>query len=306
MLSLPLLQQRSRLLQVVRSFFLERDYLEVDTPARLPAIIPEAEIVPFRVKNGFLQTSPELCMKLLLAEGASNLFQICHCFRDNESGRLHEPEFTMLEWYHASWTYIDLMEECEEFLVHMALKMKECKGVLGKLALQRRGNSISLQRPWERLTVEAAFRKYSSISVFKALDKGLFDEILVTKIEPHLGWERPVFLYDYPLSQGSLARRKREDPRWTERFELYIGGVELANGFSELVDPKEQRLRFETEIKTIEQKNDIELAIPEKFLSKLGKIEAASGIALGFDRLFMLITDAKSLQEVITLTYDDL
>ncbi|MBW1750904.1 MAG: EF-P lysine aminoacylase GenX, partial [Deltaproteobacteria bacterium] len=116
MLSPEGLQQRSRLLQVVRSFFLSRSYLEVDTPIRLPVLIPEAEIIPIESEDWFLQTSPELCMKRLLARGSSQLFQICHCFRRGERGRLHQQEFTMLEWYHTGWNYLELMDECEEMV----------------------------------------------------------------------------------------------------------------------------------------------------------------------------------------------
>ncbi len=288
------LQQRALLIQAVRNFFLDRRYIEVDTPVRLPVLIPEAEILPMLSEDRFLQTSPELCMKRLLASGCSRLFQICRCFRKGEKGRLHQEEFTMLEWYRTGWTYVDLMEECEDMMGQLA----------GRSLLSRTGQEIDLASPWQRLTVEDAFQRYAGISADQAVRTGRFDELLVEKVEPELGWQQPVFLYDYPLALASLARPKKINPAVAERFELYIGGIELANGFSELTDPEVQRQRFREEIKKMDTL--VDTAMPEKFLCALEQLPDCAGIALGLDRLFMVLLDRDSIAEVLPFCDEDL
>jgi len=287
MLSLRGLRHRSLLLQTVRNFFFSRDYLEVDTPVRLPVLIPEAAIVPISSEDYFLQTSPELCMKRLLARGAAQLFQICHCFRKGERGRLHQEEFTLLEWYHVGWSYMELMEECEAMLQHVAAHFSQ---------------SISLTSPWQRMTVDEAFRRFSGIGAQEAVDRDIFDEILVERVEPELGWTRPVFLYDYPIALTSLARPKPGNPELGERFELYIAGVELANGFSELTDPVVQRDRFIQEIAGMEGRQ----ALPEKFLRSLADLPECAGIALGLDRLLMLLLREQNISAVLPVADSDL
>ncbi|WP_456387290.1 EF-P lysine aminoacylase EpmA [Desulfolithobacter sp.] len=291
------LQLRSRLLQAVRGFFLARDYIEVDTPIRLPTLIPESEIEPVASGDWLLQTSPELCMKRLLARGWPRIFQICHCFRSGESGRLHLPEFTMLEWYRLGWDYNDLMAECESFIRAVARDCGDFPGLArpGVLACQDR--RIDLDSTFDRLTVAEAFHRYAGVSAVEAVASDRFDEILVTRVEPYLGWPRPVFLHDYPLELASLARRKNRD-EVAERFELYIGGIELANGFSELVDSREQRQRFAREIARAAEAG-LRLTMPEQFLADLDTLDAAAGIALGFDRLLMLLTGAEEISQVV-------
>lgn len=295
------LQQRSDLLQAVRSFFRGRGYIEVDTPIRLPVLLPETHIKPFASEGWFLQTSPEQCMKRLLAQGCRQLFQICHCFRKEEVGRHHQSEFTLLEWYHAGWGYKELMEECEEFIRALVSTGKGLAGVTGQDSLRRGDRTISLAGPWERLSVEEAFRRHARLPAAEALRQDRFDEVLVTEIEPHLGWERPVFLYDYPVELGSLAKRRADDPTVAERFELYIAGIELANGFSELIDPAEQRLRFTEEIRRSQVAGNSYTAMPERFLADLGNLGETAGVALGLDRLFMLLLGCATVAEVITL-----
>ena len=285
-------------MQAVREFFLSRSYIEVDTPIRLPVLIPEAEIIPIPSGNSFLQTSPELCMKRLLAQGNSRLFQICHCFRQDEIGSRHQEEFSMLEWYHCGWSYLELMQECEELIAAVADRLT---GTL----LERNGKTISLASPWQRLTVDNAFRSYTGISADAAVEQGLFDELLVEKVEPALGWQQPVFLYDYPLPLASLARPKKNNPGLAERFELYIGGLELANGFSELTDATVQRLRFAEEIDRAE-KNGRQAAMPEKFLQSLARLPECAGIALGLDRLLMLLLARGDIADVLPFAVDDL
>lgn len=273
----------------------------MDTPLRLPTLIPEAYIVPVTSGDWFLHTSPELCMKRLLAHGAEKLFQLCHCFRGEESGRLHQPEFTMLEWYRVGWNYHDLMQECEELFGWLATRQRGWAAV-HQGCLRRDGKEVELAVPWQRLSVEEAFERYSSMELRTALSLGCFDEVLVEEVEPHLGRERPVFLVDYPVELGALARRKPGDSRFVERFELYCCGIELANGFSELIDPAEQRDRFLREM-SIQSK---EYALPEKFLDDLHLLEECAGIAVGADRLLMLLQGARHLDDVIPFTQTDL
>lgn len=298
MLTLQGLQRRSALLQTIRSFFITSGYLEVDTPLRLPVLLPEANLVPFASEDWYLQTSPELCMKRLLARGCAQIFQICHCFRKEESGRIHQPEFTMLEWYHRGWGYFDLMRQCEALLDALCRSMPQLPGLDSAGRICWRDCRVALDPPWERLTVAAAFRRYAGVEVEEVLATGRFDEVLVTAVEPQLGREQPVFLYDYPLALGSLARQNPHNPQVAERFELYIGGVELANGFSELVDPGEQRQRFAQEIEQLRHRG-LAAAMPEKFLVDLAAIGPTAGIALGLDRLFMLLTGSATLAETL-------
>ncbi|MDH4319066.1 MAG: EF-P lysine aminoacylase EpmA [Desulfobulbaceae bacterium] len=301
MSSLLVLQQRSRLLQAVRTFFTAHDFLEVDTPILLPTIIPESQILSHRCEGSFLHTSPELAMKMLLADGAEKLFQICHCFRKGERGRLHLPEFTMLEWYRTGWSYKELMNQCEELIGVLVGDMAGCAGIDPLGFLLRDQRKISLAVPWERLSVKEAFVRYGGITPEEAISRDMFDEILVTAIEPNLGWQRPTFLYDYPVALGSLARSKQEDPAVAERFELYIGGIELANGFSELIDPEEQRSRFIHEIDLMRANGITGLSMPDKFLQSLSHMRETAGIALGFDRLLMLLLGTSSVEEVVSL-----
>ncbi|WYD81143.1 MAG: EF-P lysine aminoacylase EpmA [Candidatus Electrothrix gigas] len=299
MLSPKNLQQRAYMLQKVRNFFWDQGYIEVDTPVRLPVLIPEAEISPLPSEDWFLQTSPELCMKQLLSQGNEQIFQICPCFRKGEQGRLHQEEFTMLEWYRTGWSYVELMEECEQMICQIAAKDFLC----------RSGQKISLHTPWQRLTVNQAFQRYTGISAHEAVRTGAFDLLLVEKVEPKLGWDQPVFLYDYPIELASLARPKPQTkpqaPALAERFELYIGGVELANGFSELTDPDIQRHRFAEEIKRAAQYGRA-CAMPEKFLTALANLPDCAGIALGLDRLLMVLSDQDSLAQVLPFAQKDL
>ncbi len=305
MLSVHGLQQRSDLLQAIRSFFIERAYIEVDTPHRLPVLIPESNLIPFTSESWFLQTSPELCMKRLLARGCTQIFQICHCFRKEENGRFHQSEFSMLEWYHKDWNYFDLMQECEDLVVALCQRFPGMLPLDADGMLNWAGERISLAPPWDRLSVAEAFQRYAETELDEVLAKGSFDEVLVTAVEPHLGRSRPVFLYDYPIELGSLARCSQKNNRVAERFELYIGGVELANGFSELVDPQEQRRRFRHEIKTLRSEGR-EAVMPEKFLADLSKVGETAGIALGLDRLFMLLMGGIDIAAAIPFIFEEL
>ncbi len=229
------LARRARIVQTIRAFFIDHDFLEVETPHLVPANAPEACIDAVPAGEGYLHTSPELCMKRLLAAGYPRLFQLCRCWRQGERGSRHLPEYTMLEWYQADTDYHALMTDCENLL----------HSLLPEETLTWQGSRVDLSLPWERLTVRQAFERYASISLEDALAEDRFDEVIALEIEPRLGAGKPTFITEYPVEAAALARKKPGDPSVAERFELYILGMELANAFSELTDPAEQRSRFE-------------------------------------------------------------
>lgn len=294
------LRARARILGSVRRFFEQNGFLETDTPHRIPVPIPESHIDVIRTDGWVLHPSPEICMKRLLAAGFDRIFQICRCWRDAERGSLHLPEFTILEWYRAGADYTALMEDCEALIRGAAA----AAGLVGRL--ESRGCSVDLYGPWERITVREAFSRYSGMEAEEALERDLFDEIMVCEIEPRLGIERPAILMDYPASRGSLARVKPGQPDVVERFELYIAGLELANAFSELVDPGEQRHRFMQENENRRLAAKPVYPLPEGFLADLAFMPPAAGIALGVDRLVMLLLDAERIDDVVAFTPEEL
>jgi len=294
------LRLRSRVQQAIRVFFTDRDYLEVETPVRIPAPAPEAHIDPEPAGEAFLQTSPELCMKRLLAAGYPRLFQLCRCFRRGERGRRHLSEFTLLEWYTAHQDYRHMMDQTEALVKHVAHSL-DCGG---RLSFQ--GRTIDLEGPFDRLEVGEAFRVFAGMTPEEALAAGRFDDIVGLKIEPRLGWERPVLLYDYPAPCAALARLKPGRPDRAERFELYMGGIELCNGFSELTDPAEQRQRFEQELQVRQRAGRPATPLPERFLADLETMPPATGNALGVDRLVMLFADTLTIDDVTAFVPEEL
>jgi lysyl-tRNA synthetase class 2 len=283
------LKQRARILQSVRAFFIESAFLEVETPQRIPLNAPESNIAPLNSDDWQLQTSPELAMKRLLAAGYNNIFQISHCWRAEERGRRHLPEFTMLEWYRSHCDYRQLMTDCENLFRYL----------LPEHRIDYQGQKIMLDQPFERLSVTEAFARHTDIGPLQAIREDRFDELIAFSIEPKLGLKRPTILYDYPAELASLARCKPDHPELAERFELYIAGLELANAFSELTDPDEQRQRFALEAASICADGDDQKLLPEPFLADLHKMPPAAGIALGVDRLVMLLTDSCSIDQVV-------
>jgi lysyl-tRNA synthetase class 2 len=297
----PHLRLRAGILQAVRSFFRENEYLEIETPHLIPSPAPELHIDAVASGDAFLHTSPELCMKRMLCAEYPRIFQICRCFRKGERGARHLPEFTLLEWYRAGIDYMGLMEECEEMIRFAARGL----GFGERLVYQ--GREIDLRGPWTRLSVQDAFERYASLSMGEALATDRFDELMVVEIEPRLGTPRPAFLYDYPVSRAALARTKTGNPGLAERFELYMGGgLELANAFSELNDPQEQRERFEKEMKERERLGKTPYPLPEKFLDALLRMPPSAGIALGVDRLVMIFADTPNIDDVVSFTPEEL
>ncbi len=287
---------RARMIQAIRRFFIERDYLEVETPCRIPTLIPEGHIDPVVCGEWFLHPSPELCMKRLLAAGFEKIFQICKCFREGERGSQHLPEFTMLEWYHRELNYTSLMQECRELVVSIASDIGCGNDIV------YRGNKISLNGAWEYLSVQDAFDRYAPITFKEAMKGGAFDEIMACDIEPNLGRERPTFLYDYPVCPGALAKRRKDDPEVAERFEFYMAGVELANGFSELIGAYEHRIMFQRVREHRALMGKPVYPVSERFLSASDTMPEAAGIALGVDRMAMILTNSATIDDVVSFT----
>ena len=288
------LELRARLNEAVRRFFRERDFLEVDTPVLLPANAPEAHIDALSAGPGWLRTSPELAMKRLLAAGHERIFQLGPCFRAGEHGRWHHPEFTLLEWYRAGAGYLEILADTKALLAFVAAELR------GGTDFTWQGKPVSFaQDLWEKASVSQAFIQHAGWDPARKFDPDRFDLDLVTRVEPALPADRPVVLIDYPAPLAALARRKPDDPLRAERWELYLGGVELANAYSELTDPAEQRARF-AEANALRQKRGAPAYPPdEAFLAALEHLPPSGGIALGLDRLLMILTDADSLDAVL-------
>jgi lysyl-tRNA synthetase class 2 len=233
-------------------------------------------------------------MKRLLAAGYPRIFQICKCFRDGERGSCHLPEFTMLEWYCRDMDYRQLMKECEELIVSVAGDL----GYGGVINYQ--GRAIGLQGPWESISVREAFACYAPMSMDKSVTENCFDEIMVSCIEPRLGLTQPTFIYDYPVFGSALAKQKKDDFALAERFELYMGGKEIANACSELTDPKEHHRRFENLNKYRHSIGKSIYPVSERFLQDIAAMPQAAGIALGVDRLAMIFCDSSAIDDVVS------
>jgi len=288
------LERRARIVGAVRALLDGQGFFEVETPLRVASPAPERHIDHERSGDRFLIASPELQMKRLLAAGYERIYQICRCFRRGERGGLHQPEFTMLEWYRLGGGIEDLMRDCEQ-LVEAAARAVDTFP-----AVARGGGTIDLTPPFPRLDLGNAFEQAAGWLPGASPDPDRFDEDLVDKVEPWLPADRPAFLIGYPAAMASLARLSPEDPARAERFELYAGGLELANGFAELTDPAEQRRRFEAESSARAVAGLATAPLDERFLAALVHgLGDCAGIALGIDRLVMLLTDAISIDEVV-------
>ena len=316
---LPLLERRSQMVKSVRTFFEERGYLEVETPCAVLVPGEEVHLRCFRTElerpDGsrearFLHTSPEFAMKRIVAATGRAVFQLARVWRNGEASNTHAPEFTMLEWYRPGADLSSLMDETEDFL----------RALLPPV-VHRGMDVIDLSLPFERLTMQAAFARYVGADLLGTAGNAealaeqarvglrngetwedLFFRLLLERVEPVIGRERPTFLTHWPAEQAALARRDPADGRAALRFELYVGGLELANAFEELTDPVEQRERFVTDRKRrIGLSPDQDWPVDEAFLAALPDLPACSGIALGFDRLVMLATGAPRISDILWL-----
>jgi lysyl-tRNA synthetase class 2 len=292
------LRARALARAVVRRYFDDRGFLEVDTPSLVPAPGTEVQIEPISSDAGYLNPSPELQMKRLLAGGLPRIYQLGHAFRGAEHGVLHEGEFTMLEWYRAHEGYTAVLADTEQIVT------RTVKAVSGSTRLTVQNRVIDCKPPFDRITVQQAFQRHADVadaSALAASDENRYFELLVSRVEPALAsHNKPVFLMDYPLSQAALARPCPDSPGYAERFELYLAGVELCNGYGELTDSDEQRARFQADNAKRRQRGQRELPIDEKFLTALrAGLPPCSGNALGFDRLLMLALEAPSIERVM-------
>jgi len=323
----PVLLARNRIEAGVRGYLAEHDFLLVDPPGLQRSPGNETHLHAFETTaigndgvghRAFLHTSPEFAMKKLLAAGEHRIASFGHVWRNRERGALHAPEFTMLEWYRVGEDYTALMDDC------MAL-LRLAVAATGAERLRFRGREADPVAEPERLSVVDAFARFAGIDLLATMnaegetdaaalaaqmrDQGLqvpaehswsylFSLVLTEKVEPNLGLGRVTILDRYPAAEAALARRCADDARVAERFELYACGVELANGFGELTNPDEQRQRFEAEMAEKQRLYGERYPIDEEFLAALALMPAASGIALGFDRLVMLATGAPRIELV--------
>ncbi|MDY6824363.1 MAG: EF-P lysine aminoacylase EpmA [Thermodesulfobacteriota bacterium] len=301
------LRTRARIYSAIRRFFEDNRYLEVDTPCRIPAPMPEANIRPQPSGDWFLHTSPEICMKQLLVRGLDRIYQLSKTFRQQERGKKHLPEFTLLEWYRLKSDYHDLMAETESLIRFVAEQVADKTAGRTATALPYQDRAIDLSPDWPKITVAEAFDRYAGISLETVLNgpspADRFDQCMGCTIEPHLGWDRPVFLYDYPAALGAaFARLKADDALVAERFELYIGGLELCNGFSELTGTAAYRQRFEVENRLRHTRLQAAYPLPERFLEAVEDMPDAAGNALGIDRLVMLFCNTARIDDVVAFT----
>lgn len=323
-----LLLARGRVQAAIRGYLSGEDFLEVDPCALQVSPGNEAHLHGFatsaigndgEARQMYLHTSPEFAMKKLLAAGETRIHAFAHVWRNRERGALHSPEFTMLEWYRVGQDYTVLMQD----VAQMARLAAEAAGTP---LLRYRDRSCDPFAEAERLSVAEGFARYAGIDLLATLDddgapdaialaaqmraqglpfapddtwSDMLSRVLVDKVEPHLGHGRLTILDRYPAAEAALARRTPDDPRVAERFEVYACGVELANGFGELTNPDEQRRRFHAEMDEKARIYGERYPIDEDFLAALALMPAASGIALGFDRLVMLATAAPRIDDVI-------
>jgi len=290
---------RARAIAEIRAFFADEEFVEVQTPLRVRAPGVDSNVDAIRSAGGYLITSPELSHKRLLVGGLPRLFELARVLRADEQGALHEPEFTLLEWYRAFSDYEAVLDDTERLVARVARCLRRRPELVTPS-----GRRIDARPPFPRLTVRDAFRRYAGVkdaADLAASDEDRYFELLVGRVEPRLAaLDRPIFLLDYPLSQAALARPSPRDGSVAERFELYVGGVELSNGYGELTDPIEQARRFRTERQARKKAGRPVYPTDQRFLAALREgMPAASGNALGVDRLVMLATGAKSISEVI-------
>lgn len=276
------LKARDALMQSIRAFFHSEGFIEVETPVRLRTPCMELHIDAEPSGDHYLRTSPELCHKKLLARGAEKIFEVAKCFRQGERGHLHNPEYTMLEWYRTGGDYMTALADTQNLLQAVRCAVP-----------------VALTGEWQIFSVEEVFEKFAGWNPVENFDADRFDFDLVEKVEPELPKDCPVVLKDYPAELCALARLKPGRPEVAERWELYLNGIEIANAYSELTDPIEQRARFETWGAQRHSFGKPVYDLDEEFFQCLEKMPQACGVALGLDRLLMILVSAKSLDEVL-------
>ena len=318
--ALDILKLRARMLERIRAFFFERGVLEVETPILSSAATTDPALASLatryigplfpRGQTLYLHTSPEFSMKRLLAAGSGSIYQVCKVFRDGEAGRLHNPEFTMIEWYRVGFDHHRLMDETGELVTQLlapSLSLQTSEKLTYREAFQRHAGldphaagaeEFARAAGRQRIDVPRDLRERDDLAVWR-------DLLLTHAVEPKLGQGRLTFIYDYPASQASLARVSPGDPPLASRFELYLNGVELANGFHELADAAEQRTRFERQQQARAAAGLPAVPMDTRLLGALAHgLPDCAGVALGFDRLVMLAAGARSIAEVMAFPID--
>jgi lysyl-tRNA synthetase class 2 len=344
---------REKVITAIRRFFLDQRFHEIETPCLTGSLPPESYLDVFEtdllsrtrsVTKAYLPTSPEPFLKKLLVAGVGNCFAITKSFRNTEDmSKTHNPEFTILEWYRTPADYTDIMADCEDlirfihtYLVRTRIQNRsvsvpggagtDSRGFLEALTYQ--GTAVDLSKPWERITVSDAFRRYAGIDDSSLLDRSLlaeharnrgyavtdsdsweeiFDQIFLNEVEPKLGRGRPTIIYDYPAELAALAKVKGPDPRWAERFEFYIEGLELGDAYSELTDWKEQEERFIGEQEERRRLGKTLHPVDTDFIDALkAGMPETGGIAVGVDRLVMLFADVTDISDTLLFPAKDL
>ncbi len=292
----PRLAKRAQALKAARHYFEQQSFIEVETPSRVRAPNLDANIEPVAASGAWLVTSPELHLKRLIVGGLPRVFEFARCHRADELGAYHEPEFTMLEWYRAFEPVAAVMRDAETLVRSLV------ESLSGQTRLIHRGIEVDLGPAFECVTVAQAFERHSNQDGLELAERDpeTWFRIWVEHVEPALArYSRPVFVTEYPASQAALARKKPDDARVAERFELYCAGVELCNGFGELTDADEQQTRFEQELEARRAHSAPSLPLDTRFLAALREgLPPCSGNALGFDRLVMLATGSENLANV--------
>lgn len=319
------LKQRHQMLQSIRHYFDQQDFLEVNTPVLVKAPSPECQFTTLKTGDDFLITSPEFQMKRMLVGGFEKIYQITSCFRGNEMGPFHNPEFTMLEWYRAFERLETLIHDLEGIVAALA----EISPQVHNQCLHTPTSQVQLAAPWQQRSVSELFQHYLQVDLSKAPSAAQLRSLanaqgyqrtlenipenyeqlffaLWDLFEPHLGQEVPLLVYNWPLPLASLAQTRKDNLIFAERMELYIAGVELANGFGELTDPREQRQRFEKNLQDRQTHQQLSVPLDQAFLDSLTEgMPPSAGMALGVDRLIMLFTGASHIREVLCFAYDE-
>jgi len=322
-------REREKAIDRIRQFFKKEGFLEVQTPLLVPSLIPESYLEVFETElrdklgkksKAFLTTSPEMWHKKLLVAGSGNIFEITKSFRNTDvGGHFHNPEFTLLEWYRIEADYKRTMEDCEELI-------RFVNG--GKSKITYQGKTLDIGRPFERISVIGAFEKYAHIGDEVLFDEGklrskvlkrgyqidesddwemIYNLVYLKEIEPNFGWGRPTIVYDFPAQFAPLAKTSLKDSRLKERFELYMFGIELADAYNELTNPVEQREQFEKEIKLRRKLGRARVEPDWDFIKALEKgLPDCSGVALGVDRLMMILADKTDIGDVVLFAGEEI
>ncbi|MDA0128785.1 elongation factor P--(R)-beta-lysine ligase [Vibrio sp. MarTm2] len=311
--SVEQLRQRAHLLNQIRQFFLERDVLEVDTPAMSHATVTDVHLHTFQTEfvgpgyaDGsklYFMTSPEFHMKRLLAAGSGCIYQINKAFRNEENGRYHNPEFTMLEWYRVGFDHHQLMDEMDD-LLQLVLKCGAAERMTYQQAFMDVLGVCPLEGSMQELKVVAAKLGLSDIAEPEDDRDTLLQLLFSIGVEAKIGQKTPAFVYDFPASQAALAKINRQDPRVADRFEVYFKGIELANGFHELDNPKEQLKRFEQDnAKRVEMGLEPQPIDHHLIVALESGLPECAGVALGVDRLIMLAIGCDHIDQVTAFPF---